>query len=195
MISSERKQQLVQLILGAAEQGARVRKACETVVISYRSFLRWKAGKLDDTRKGSSKNIPRKLSQQERDKCYKVLTQKRFQDMTPAQVIATLLDEGIYHASESTMYRILRENNANMRRTETRSPRKRKKPAALVATGPNQVWTWDISWIKTDVRGVFLYGYVIIDIYSRKIVGWTIMSPEYRTASRGGFKVEPSIPR
>lgn len=188
MISSERKQQLVQLILEAAEARARIGMACNTVEISYRSFLRWKAGKLDDKRKGSSKTVPRKLTQEERDECYSLLNNPRFRDMTPAQIVATLLDEGTYYASERTMYRILHERNANIRRAETRVPRRRKAPPQLIAHGPNQVWTWDITWMKTDVRGVFLYGYVIIDIYSRKIVGWTIKNTEDPEHARDLFK-------
>lgn len=168
--------------------GARLYRACETVEISYRSYLRWQAGVLQDRRKGSEKHIPRKLSRRERDACYQMLTQSRFCDMTPAQIVATLYDEEKYYASESTMYRILRERNANIRRTETRTPRRHEAPPQLVAKRPNQIWTWDITWIKTDVLGIFLYGYVIIDVYSRKIVGWTIKHTESPEHARDLFQ-------
>jgi len=178
LIPPDKKRLLVRYIQEAIVDGARARKACEVVCISYRSFLRWKSGKIEDARKGAAKHNPRKLSKKEQDAFYSLATDQRFRDMTPAQIVATLLDEGVYHASESTLYRIFRERKANIRRSETRTPRTHTPPPGLIATGPNQVWTWDITWLKTDVKGLFLYGYVIIDLYSRKIVGWTIKDTE-----------------
>lgn len=98
------------------------------------------------------------------------------------------MEEGSYYGSESTLYRILRDKKANIRRTESRSPGKSKRPQELIATGPNQVWTWDITWLKTDVKGLFLYAYVVIDIYSRKIVGWTIHETESPDHARDLFE-------
>ena len=143
---------------------------------------------MDDTRKGSVKHVHRKLSKSERNACYQILMQPRFRDMTPAQIVATLFDENTYYASESTLYRILREHNANIRRTETRSPRRHEAPPELVARRPNQIWSWDITWLKTDVQGIFFYGYVIIDVYSRKIVGWTIKHTEDPEHARDLFQ-------
>ena len=114
--------------------------------ISYRSFLRWRSGKTSDGRKGAAKSIPRQLSEHEKEQFYRVANEARFRDMTPSQIVAILLEEGIYHASASTLSRIFREKKANIRRTQTRVPRQRQKPPELVATAPNQIWSWDITW-------------------------------------------------
>ena len=95
MIAPEKKELLVKYILEAVADRARVKKACETVCISYRFFLRWKSGKIHDGRKGAVKHVPRKLSKQERELFYSQAVEKRFRDMTPGQIIATLLDEGL----------------------------------------------------------------------------------------------------
>jgi putative transposase len=178
LISSEKKAELVQYIQEAVTAGARLKRACEVIEISFATFLRWRAGKLGDQRKGAPKRIVRKLTQAEKDEFYAVANQPRFRDLTAAQIVATLLEEGIWYGSESTLCRILKSHNALLPRTESRSPHKRHRPPELVATGPNQVWAWDITWLKTDVAGIFVFAYVIIDIYSRKIVGWSIENSE-----------------
>ena len=189
----------MQYIQEAVEDGARVKKACETVCISYRSFIRWRAGKLTDNRKGAAKHVPRRLTEQERERFFAVANERRFRDMSAAQIVPTLLQEGIYIGSESTLQRILRDRKANIRRSESRMPRSRKRPPGLVATGPNQVWSWDITWLKTEVKGIFLYAYVIIDVFSRKIVGWTIQDsedPEYaRDLFNRAILSEGCVPR
>ena len=127
---------------------------------------------------GAVKRVPRRLSEEERERFFAVANEKRFRDMTAGQIVPTLLQEGIYIGSESTLHRILRDHKANTRRGEGRMPRSRKRPPGLIATGPNQVWSWDITWLKTEVKGIFLFAYVIIDVFSRKIVGWTIQDTE-----------------
>ncbi|MEI8096407.1 MAG: DDE-type integrase/transposase/recombinase, partial [Spirochaetales bacterium] len=172
----------MQIIGEAVIDGARVKKACATVEISFRSYLRWKAGRLEDKRKGAVKTIPRKLSEAERAKFYSQSNSERFRDMTPEQIVAILCEEGTYHGSERTLYRILREKKALASRTESRKPGPSRKPPELTATGPNQVWSWDITWLRTDVKGIFHYAYVVIDVFSRAIVGWSVEdceSPEH----------------
>jgi putative transposase len=137
---------------------------------------------ITDRRKGATKRVPRKLSPEEEQQFYQVANQKEYREMTPGQIVATLLDNDIYYGSERTLYRILKKHDALVSRTETRKPGKYKKPQELIATKPNQVWSWDITWLKTDAKGIFLFAYVIIDIFSRKIVGWSVEeseSPEY----------------
>jgi putative transposase len=177
----------VQYITEAVEEGARMKRACAVVGISHRSFARWSSGKVNDARKGASKNIPRKLTHEEKEAFYHVATKAQFRDMTPCQIVATLLQEGFYYASESTLHRIFREKKANIHRRKTRTPRERTRPPELMATGANQIWSWDITWIKTDVAGIFLFAYVIIDVFSRKIVGWTIKDTESPEHARDLF--------
>ncbi len=176
------------LINEAVIDGARVKKACEVMDISFNTYLRWRSGKTADLRKGAEKTVPRKLSEEERGQFYALANSSEYRDQTPGQIVASLLEKGTYYGSESTLYRVLRTKNALLSRTESRKPQKRTKPPALFATGPNQVWSWDITWLKTDVKGVYLYAYVIIDIFSRKIVGWSIEEIESSDLARVLFR-------
>lgn len=105
-------------------------------------------------------------------------TSKRFADSTPEQIVATLAQEGTYIASTSSMYRILRKRGALAHRSESRKPQAVRESTQLEVTGPNQFWTWDITWLKTPVRGIFLYAYTIIDLFDRSIIGWCIETHE-----------------
>ena len=97
----------------------------------------------------------------------------RFRDLPPSQIVPILADEGIYLCSESSMYRLLRAQG-QVQRCQTGASHKRHKPKACTAYRHNEVWSWDITYLPTDVRGLFYYLYLILDIYSRKIVGWSI---------------------
>ncbi|QSB14180.1 IS3 family transposase [Natronosporangium hydrolyticum] len=120
---------------------------------------------------------PNALSRAERDQVAAVLHSERFADKSPAQVWATLLDEGVYLCSESTMYRILRERGEvrERRRQAQHPPRVRPE---LVAHGPNEIWSWDITKLHGPHRGVYYDLYVMIDIYSRYVVGWQVAARE-----------------
>jgi len=101
----------------------------------------------------------------------------RFVDQAPREIYATLLDEGTYHWSVRTMYRILdQEKELRERRNQRRHPQY-KKPE-LLATGPNQVWSWDITKLRGPVKWSYFYLYVIIDIFSRYVVGWMVAGQE-----------------
>lgn len=117
------------------------------------------------------------LSDAERQRVLEVLTEPRFADKAVAQAWAVLLDEGTYLCSMSTMHRVLRANRlaGERRRQATHPPR--KKPE-LLATRPGQVWSWDITKLRSPVRGVYYDLYVVIDIYSRYIVAWTVAARE-----------------
>jgi len=106
-----------------------------------------------------------------------VLNRARFIDCSPYVVYATLLDEGTYLCSVSTMYRILRAHGEVRERRNQRKLPVYKKPE-LLATGPNQLWSWDISWLKGPVAGKYYYIYVILDVFSRYMVAWTIETVE-----------------
>ncbi len=181
------KQNLVCLIDEAVVDGARVKPACEVAEISYRSYLRWKSGTLVDRRKGAAKRVVRRLAEDERQRLYELANSEPYRDQTPGQIIADLLEKGIYIGSERTLYRILKEHRALSHRRETRKPTTYRKPPQLTATGPNQVWTWDITWLKTPIKGMFVYVYVIIDIFSRAIVGWSIEPAESPEAAKDLF--------
>jgi len=105
------------------------------------------------------------------------LNSERFLDCSPRQVWATLLDEEVYLCSWRTMYRLLHANQAVKERRDVRRHPKYTRPE-LAASGPNQVWTWDITYLKASVRGQFHYLYVVLDIYSRLVVGWLLAEEE-----------------
>jgi putative transposase len=105
------------------------------------------------------------------------LNSERFLDCSPRQVWATLLDENVYLCSWRTMYRLLKKNHAVKERRKIRRHPKYSRPE-LEASGPNQVWTWDITYLKAQIRGQFYYLYVVIDIYSRLVVGWLLADRE-----------------
>jgi transposase InsO family protein len=188
MTPPETKEFIVVSIDEAVAEGARIKRACETIDVSFKSYLRWKQGIIADQRKGASKKVYRKLSQVEKDMFYDVVNSSEYRDMTPGQIVASLLYKGIYYGSERTLYRILKEKSALVSRTASRKPSKSRKPMELTATGPDQVWTWDITWLKTDVRGIYLYAYVIIDVFSRMIVGWSVEDRESPELARNLFE-------
>ena len=107
-----------------------------------------------------------------------VLTSSRYAGLSPKQLVPQLADEGLYLASESTMYRVQRRHGLRTKKRTT--PRTHVTRASTVhrATGPNQVWSWDITWLPTTVRGSYLYLYLIMDVWSRRIVGWRIAERE-----------------
>lgn len=119
----------------------------------------------------------RALSSEERLEVLRVLYDPRFVDASPAEVQAALLDEGLHLASVSTMYRILRSQHAVRERRTVRRHPSYTKPE-LVARGPNQVWSWDITKVRGPERRVWFHLYVILDIFSRKVVGWMLAGHE-----------------
>jgi putative transposase len=124
------------------------------------------------------------LSADERERVLEVLDSPEFADKSPGQAHAVLLDRGVYLCSEATMYRLLRERGqAGERRAQATHPAK-KKPE-LMADGPNQVWSWDITKLKGPARGIWFQLYVIIDIYSRKVIHWEAWPTETGTLARG----------
>ncbi len=155
---------------------------------------------MQDRRKGSSRFVPHRLSANEEEAILAVCNSDAYCDMPPAMIVALLAQEKKYIASESTFYRVLRKNKLLTHRQNSKAPRKGKQPERIAVNGPNQVWAWDITWLKTDVKGLFYYAYTIIDLYDRSIVGWTIEDQEsdhyaYTLFSRiiRDLKVSPEI--
>lgn len=103
---------------------------------------------------------------------------EEFADMPPCQIVPALADRGKYIASERTIYRILHEEKELNHRGRSQEPHKHGKPTSYCATAPNQVWTWDITYLKGPIKGMFFYLYLIIDIFSRDIVGWEVWEEE-----------------
>jgi putative transposase len=170
-MSSQRKD-ILALISEAHSNGARLKAACGILGLSVRTLQRWqKAESLVDGRLEPSTKPSNKLSEEEREEILSVSNEPRFANLGPNKMMA---DEGCYLASESSFYRVLKEARQLAHRQQSRVPRAVSRPKALVATGPNQVYSWDITYLKTTVKGIYFYLYLMLDIYSRKIVGWQI---------------------
>jgi putative transposase len=120
---------------------------------------------------------PRRLTGEERARVLEVLHSERFVDQPPPEVFATLLSEGSYFASIRTMYRLLAERGETTERRTLRAPNRHVKPS-LTATAPNQVWTWDITKLRSSMPGVFYFLYVVLDLFSRMVVGWMLAERE-----------------
>ena len=169
---------MLELLDEAVAAGARLFKACELVNLSVRTVERWRAEDGGQDRRAGPLTPPsHKLTKAERAAILEVANSVEFRDKSPRQIVPTLADRGEYIASESTFYRVLHEEG-QMQHRERARPRTSNKPKEHVARGPNQVWCWDITYLRSAVRGAFFYLYLIVDIYSRKIVGWWVASEE-----------------
>ncbi len=163
----------------AIAAGARQWKACEVVGLSVRALERWRArGGGEDRRRGPNTAPGNKLSEQERARVLEVVNSPKFRDLSPKQIVPALADRGEYLASESSVYRILRAERLLSHREKSRAPTKRHRPDEHVATAANQVWSWDITYLKSPVRGIFWYLYMAVDIWSRRIVAWAVHTEE-----------------
>lgn len=118
------------------------------------------------------------LTRQERDEILSICHSKRFASSPPAQIVTTLLDEGRYIASESSFYRVLAREGLNKRRGRARKPASRNRRPNHQATDPNQIWAWDITWLPSSVSGIYYKLYIILDLYSRKIVAHEVFDEE-----------------
>jgi putative transposase len=165
------------MLMGATENLARaigVVPACESMGVA-RSSLYYQRR---ETQEPKSRPKPeRALTDGERQKVLDELHCDRFVDKSPGEVWATLLDEGVYLCSERTMYRILADNEeVKERRNQLKHPEYTKPE--LLAEGPNEVWSWDITKLRGPVKWTYFYLYVILDIFSRYVVGWMVASRE-----------------
>lgn len=168
----------MKLIQEAVTAGARLSKACELVGLSIRTYQRWlKLGGVGDLRAGPKTEPGNKLSAKERKRILEVLNSEEFRDLSPSQVVARLAERGEYLASEATMFRLLKEEKQLAHRGKAKEPQDRI-PVRRVATRPNQVWSWDITRLRCPIRGAFFYLYMVVDIWSRKIVGWSVHAEE-----------------
>ncbi len=167
-------------MIGATELAPHVgvEPACAAFGVSRASFYRRRRGStLSKVANVARCKPPLSLKDEERQAVLDVLHSERFMDRTPQEIVATLLDEGVYHCSTRTMYRILEEEDEiRERRNQCRHPRYTKPE--LVAKGPNQVWSWDITKLKGPEKGTYYQLYVILDIYSRYVVGWLVAAIE-----------------
>lgn len=174
--SREERQTILNLLDEAIENGARTDKACAVFDLSERTLQRWRVMDDGDRRRGSHSQPSNKLSAQEREEVLTIANSKEYRDLSPKQIVPLLADKGQYVASESTIYRILREEDMVNHREPSRPAV--PCPREHVATGPCQVWSWDITYLKSLIRGQFFYLYLFMDVWSRKIMAAQVFLDE-----------------
>lgn len=175
-VSAEKRAECMDLVSEAVKKGVCQSKAAKFLGISDRSVQRWRH-QAEDQRKGPLSKPANALTEEEENHILEVANSPEFADKTPWQIVAILSDRGEYLASEATFYRILRKAKCLAHRLKSH-PKQHKKPEPLVATEPNQVWSWDITYLKTSIKGVFYYLYLPMDVFSRMIVHWEIHESE-----------------
>lgn len=131
--------------------------------MSLRTFQRW-------VRDGYEAVAANRLSEDERAQILAVANSEEFGSLPPSQIVPALADRGVYIASESSFYRVLKAASQQHHRGRAKKPTSRVLTSHC-ATGPNQVWSWDITWLPAAVKGQYYYWYMVLDIFSRKIVG------------------------
>ena len=177
-MSTQRKE-IISLINEAEKAGARKSKSCDVIGLSNRTLQRWqRPDNQDDGRTSAIHHPANKLSELDRQRIIKTANLPEYAQLSPGIIVPLLADRGEYVASESSFYRVLKAEDQLAHRQKARPAREVKKPKALMATAPNQLYSWDITYLPTLVRGVFLYLYLVVDIYSRKVVGWQVYGEE-----------------
>jgi putative transposase len=158
--------------------GARLFKACEVMGITVRTYQRWgKDRARADARHGPRGTPANALSAEEKERIVTIATSATFRELAPSQIVPILAEGGVYVASESSFYRVLRRRKL-LRHRERSRPRQNHRPLEHVATGPNQVWSWDITYLRSALRGEYFYLYLVVDVWSRKIVAWEVARQE-----------------
>jgi putative transposase len=156
-----------------------IKSACEVLQIPRASLYRFHQTAIEPAQHSTQRpSPPLALSAGERKQVLDSLHEERFQDLAPHQVYASLLDEGTYYCSIRTMYRILESQHGEVKERRAQVKRPHYHKPELLAQAPNQVWSWDITKLKSFVKWTYFYLYVIIDIYSRYVVGWMVAHRE-----------------
>jgi putative transposase len=178
MTRLEDRQILLHDIAQARTDGARLAPACALSGVDPRTLQRWKLAEgvsRGDRRPEADHPIPsHALSEAERARIIEVVNEPRFAQTPPARIVPALADEGVYIASESSFHRVLRAYGQMHRRGRAQPPRTSRPPTTHIATGPGEVWCWDVTFLPAQVQGRWFYLYLILDLYSRKIVGFEV---------------------
>lgn len=172
----------MELVREAVASGSRLHCACKEIDISVRTFQRWVCNGDDaivaDRRTTNMRSAPaNKMREDEIAHILDVVSIEEFASLPPSQIVPALADRGEYLASESTIYRILKAHKMQNHRGRAKKPSTRVVTSHC-ATGPNQVWSWDITWVASEIKGKYYYWYMILDVFSRKIVGHEVHEAE-----------------
>ena len=172
---------LIEYFDEAVASGAPRYKVAQLMALSERTIKRWREGdhvaadRRPDTQPAPQ---PHQLTPEEEQAMLDTCNLSEFRSLPPSQIVPALADKGIYIASESSFYRVLKKHRQLSHRGRSQPPRQVPEPTSFTATGPNQVYSWDISYCPSTVKGLFWYLYLILDVYSRKIVAWEVHESE-----------------
>jgi putative transposase len=187
-VSVADRRSCIEMVREAKASGARRQASCEVLEVSLRTVERWeKAPDQGDQRRGPVTACAQALSEQEKQAIVKESSSAEYRDLSPWQIVARLADCGRYLGSESSFYRVLKQNDLLSHRQQSK-PRVHSRPKDLAARNPNQVWSWDITYLNSPIRGAYYYLYLVEDIFSRMIVGWTI--EEVESAEHAGQLID-----
>ncbi len=177
-VELEDRKQCSKLVNEAVDAGATRATSCQLLELSVRTLERWeKDPEQVDRRAGPRTPPPHSLTDEEKKMIIEVSNSSLYQDLCPWKIVAKLADSGRYLASESSFYRVLKKADLLKHRSKSK-PREHKRPKDLIAINPNEVWSWDITFLKSPIKGIYYYLYLAMDIYSRMIVGWVIEEVE-----------------
>lgn len=178
LISEQDKVNAIELIKEACFAGSRLKPACELLEFNTRTFQRWsKECNVKDKRRGPLTEPRNKLTDAERAHILTVVNSPEYRNQPPSQIVPNLADKGDYIGSESTIYRVLHAHKMMQHRNAAR-PRTHRKPDELTATKPKQLWSWDITYLTSNIRGKYFYLYLFLDVFSRKIVGFDVFDEQ-----------------
>ena len=171
---------ILDLVAETLQKGATMTAVADVLALSVRTLERWRRTPDDDDKRSGPLTRPsHALSAEERAAVVAVATSAKYRNISVRQIVPLLADEGVYVASESSFYRVLREEGLSAHRSPTRPARRRSGlPRTHTAKGPCEVWTWDITYLRAATRGAFYYLYLVLDIWSRKVVGFEVYAEE-----------------
>lgn len=168
----------MKLVSDSVSDGCGQGKACAAIGLSERRLQRWaRLNGQEDQRQGPKTTPANKLSLAEREHLVAVASSKEYRDMSPHQIVPKLADSGQYLASESSFYRILKANSLLAHRGRSK-PKSVTRPRGHEARAPRELFSWDITYLKSEVRGQYFYLYLFLDVFSRKAVGWAVHAEE-----------------
>lgn len=177
MTSLPDREKLMTSVAISVQNGARKSAACAAVDLQLRTIERWEAHTIGDKRAIIVKEPANKLTSAERSEILQICCSDEFKDMTPNEIVPKMAETGRFIASEASIYRIFKAEGM-VKKSSSRKTSRRKKPRELTASGPCQVWSWDITYLRSPVKGLHYYLYLIEDVWSRAIVGWAVHETE-----------------
>ncbi len=187
-MSLEDRRSCMELLQQAQASGAGRAASCAVLDVSLRTVERWeKEPEKGDQRRGPVSGCAHALSEKEKQAIVAISNSSAYRDLSPWQIVARLADQGVYLGSQSSFYRVLKQTDQLSHRQQSK-PAVHSRPQELTARNPNEVWSWDITYLNSPIRGAYYYLYLVEDIFSRMIVGWAV--EEEQSAEHGARLIE-----